>query len=537
MRIYERILGYNAWKLEESVQAAKDYLVKRYALSKKIKASEVPDDVKNEIVRDPKFEEIKELMTSKGFPNYTQLFTKFAFDENAPIDALVEIVSLLKQYKGNLSIDLSMPVLDFGKIVPTEEDNRKGYEVIWNELRSIPKKIKLRKLYKVIKDVPQLKKEFEKASDNEISKLKDISYSLDNLPDKSEYSQELGKEVVVNAWRNFVSKIYMYRDTKNFPQYADSKVAFEDMIKHAQARIDSWDESIDEVIKKIANLKKQAKILYSKGGVYVISARTPEAVLDIAGDANWCIRTAGQFWNYAENRNGENRVQLIVLDKNKSSIDPLSTIGITINNKNLQTVAAHDKNDLNIIKMGSNLPQFLSALGFSKDLIDTTVEKVNIEFTIKAILENIFRKIDTKYKIKTKREKIEFIISNLLSSSKSFRSGNMTKSEFDEIFTAIIGIMESDQSISMDNFKEFFIDNGIVSLEQLSIFEMVFLRYFTKSEIEEIKKSSLQSLENLEWIINNQGTRILKGLEQDELKNIENILKNKEEVLQTISKL
>jgi len=329
----------------------------------------------------------------------------------------------------------------------------------------------------------------------------------------------------------------MYRDTKNFPQYADSKVAFEDMIKHAQARIDSWDESIDEVIKKIANLKKQAKILYSKGGVYVISARTPEAVLDIAGDANWCIRTAGQFWNYAENRNGENRVQLIVLDKNKSSIDPLSTIGITINNKNLQTVAAHDKNDLNIIKMGSNLPQFLSALGFSKDLIDTTVEKVNIEFTIKAILENIFRKIDTKYKIKTKREKIEFIISNLLSSSKSFRSGNMTKSEFDEIFTAIIGIMESDQSISMDNFKEFFIDNGIVSLEQLSIFEMVFLRYFTKSEIEEIKKSSLQSLENLEWIINNQGTRILKGLEQDELKNIENILKNKEEVLQTISKL
>jgi len=175
MRIYERILGYNAWKLEESVQAAKDYLVKRYALSKKIKASEVPDDVKNEIVRDPKFEEIKELMTSKGFPNYTQLFTKFAFDENAPIDALVEIVSLLKQYKGNLSIDLSMPVLDFGKIVPTEEDNRKGYEVLWDELRSIPKKIKLRKLYKVIKDVPQLKKEFEKASDNEISKLKDIS--------------------------------------------------------------------------------------------------------------------------------------------------------------------------------------------------------------------------------------------------------------------------------------------------------------------------------------------------------------------------
>ena len=260
-------------------------------------------------------------------------------------------------------------------------------------------------------------------------------------------------------------------------------------------------------------------------------------MLDIAGDANWCIRTAGQFWNYAENRDGENRVQLIILDKNKSSIDPLSTIGITINNKNLQTVAAHDKNDLNIIKMGSNLPQFLSALGFSKDLIDTTVEKVNIEFTIKAILENIFRKIDTKYKIKTKREKIEFIISNLLSSSKSFRSGNMTKSEFDEIFTAIIGIMESDQSISMDNFKEFFIDSGIVSLEQLSIFEMVFLRYFTKSEIEEIKKSSLQSFENLEWIINNQGTRTLKGLEQDELKNIENILKNKEEVLQTISKL
>lgn len=534
MRIYERILEYNSWKLEESVQAAKDYLIKRYALSKKIKASEIPDDIKNEIVRDPKFEEIKELMTSKGFPNYTQLFTQFAFDQNAPSDALVEIVGLLKQYKGNLSIDLSMPVLDFGKIIPTKEDNfRKGYEVLWDELRAIPKKIKLRKLYKVIKDVPQLKKEFEKASDEEISKLEDISFALDNLPDKSEYSQELGKEIVVNAWRNFVSKIYMYRDTVNFPQYADSKLAFEDMIKHAQARIDSWNESIDEIIKKIANLKKQAKILYSKGGVYVISARTPEAVLDIAGDANWCIRTAGQFWNYAENRGDENRVQLIILDKNKSSIDPLSTIGVTINNKNLRIVAAHDKNDTNIMRLGSDLPKFLSALDFSKDLIDTTVEKVDVEFTIKGILERIFRKIDTEYNKKSKAEKIEFIISTLLNSSKSFRSGTMEKSEFDEIVTAIVEIMESDQSISMNDFKKFYTTSGIVSLEQLLIFEMVFLRHFTKSEIGEVEKSSLASFEDLEYLYSGK----ISGLGPDQLKKIGDILKNKEEVLQTVSKL
>ena len=55
--------------LMENIQAAKDYLIKKYAEKKKVKPSELSDEEKKEVLMDRKFIEIKNmvLVSSTGF--------------------------------------------------------------------------------------------------------------------------------------------------------------------------------------------------------------------------------------------------------------------------------------------------------------------------------------------------------------------------------------------------------------------------------------------------------------------------------------
>ena len=92
--------------LMESVQAAKDYLLKRYALNKKIKTSEIDDETRKKILDDPKFKEVRDL-TAKS-PGYTPLFVMFRFEQKAHMEELEEIFDNLIKYKQNLGQDLSM---------------------------------------------------------------------------------------------------------------------------------------------------------------------------------------------------------------------------------------------------------------------------------------------------------------------------------------------------------------------------------------------------------------------------------------------
>jgi hypothetical protein len=150
--------------LMENIQAAKDYLLKRYALEKKIKTSEIDEETRKKILDDPKFKEIRDL-TAK-FPGYTPMFVKFRFDQKAHMDELKEIFDNLMKYKQTLGQDLSMNINDYAKVEPTEEDIRPGYEVLGDDLRNIERKRKLRKFYSEL--TGKMRKVFAKATDKQI---------------------------------------------------------------------------------------------------------------------------------------------------------------------------------------------------------------------------------------------------------------------------------------------------------------------------------------------------------------------------------
>ena len=81
----------------ESVEAARSFLLKRYAVDKNIKTSEIDEETKKRIINDPKFLEIKDLTANAT--GYTPLFTKFRFDQGATMEDLRNILGKLEKYR------------------------------------------------------------------------------------------------------------------------------------------------------------------------------------------------------------------------------------------------------------------------------------------------------------------------------------------------------------------------------------------------------------------------------------------------------
>ena len=308
--------------LMESVQVAKDYLLKRYALEKRIKTSEIDEETNKKILNDPKFKEVKDL-TEKS-PGYTPMFVKFRFDQKAHMDELKEIFDNLIKYKQTLKQDLSMNINDYVKVEPTEDDIRPGYEVLGDDLRNIERKRKLRKLYAEL--TPRMKKAFTKATDKQIEELTEITNQLELIKNKKVLKSPREQMEEVSAFEAFCWTLKKYEDTRTYPEYRDEKVAFADIIKDSLGFVEGWNQDESGLLKKLKDLGPMAGILYAKNGYIVESARTPEAQRAICADTNWCIRTDSTFWSY-----GGGRVQINIYNGNVPVTDVHSLIGITVN--------------------------------------------------------------------------------------------------------------------------------------------------------------------------------------------------------------
>ena len=461
--------------LQESVQAAKDYLLKRYATKHEIRASEIKDDIKKKILGDPNFIKLRD-MTQKS-PAYAPLFVKFFFDQKATMENLEEIWENLEKYKQNLGKDLSMPVIEYGKIEPTEEDHRPGWEILGDELRNIPRKIKLRKLYSEL--TAKMRKEFAKATDTQIDKLTEISNQLDKLPNKD------GR----NAWDNFTQNMKKYEDIRTYPEYKDTKAAFSDMIKDADLFIETWVESDDEIIKKLKSLGAQVGFLYNKDKYVVISTRTSEALRAVAGDTTFCIKNDSTFWSY-----GGGRVQLVVLNRNLPTSDLLSLCGITVNkDQTVYTDANRTNSRLPVPGTPRTLTNTLEAIGLPKSAIDKIVKEFPQEADIKIATEQFFRN-------KKNLTPVE-IMKSLLVINKGVLAGTFSRDEWEKISGVVALIMKDSEGLKNSDFIKWFKEYGILSDSGFNIFSDIIGDKYTKEDIKEIYEVTLDSFENISAII------------------------------------
>ena len=463
--------------LMENVQAAKDYLLKRYALEKKIKTSEIDEETKKKILADPKFKEVKDL--TEKFPGYTPMFVKFRYEQKAHMEELKEIFDNLMKYKQNLKQDLTMDINDYAKIEPTEDDIRPGYEVLGDDLRNIERKRKLRKFYSEL--TGKMRKVFAKATDKQIDDLTEISNQLEQLKDKD------GK----NAWKEFTKGLKKYEDTRTYPEYRDEKVAFADVIKDALEFVEGWNQDESGLLKKLNGLGPMAGILYAKNGYIVESARTPEAQRAICADTNWCIRTDSTFWSY-----GQGRVQINIINSNVPVTDIHSLIGITVNTDgSIHTDATRPNNRLRD-KNGNSfrtLKDALEGLDYPKDLIDTVMAKLKTETDIKIALERYYKDGASL--------KVRDIIESLLVSNRGFLSGAMPKEDWERISGLVSQIIFEVKDLKKSDFMKEFKENGIYGDAAMNVFEQLIGDDYTKADIEDILSATEKGIEDMKYLL------------------------------------
>lgn len=477
--------------LLESIQDAKNYLLKRYATAKNIKTTEIPEDIKMKILGDPDFALIRKMVEEKNFPGYAPLFVKFFYDQKATIQELQEIADLLSTYKTNIAKDLDMPVLDYGKITSTAEDVRPGFEVLADELRSIPRKVKLRKLYNRL--IPEMKAQFNKASEEEIRKLEEISNQLDQLPDLTDKDQS-GKTVTRNAWEEFTGNARKYSDYRTYPRFKDHRLAFLEMISDAEDKIDKWNIGEDDLIKDLMALDLEVGIMYNKKGYIVISARTNKAVKAVAGDTNWCIRDEYTFWRYAASKPGEERVQLVIANKNISSVDPLSLVGITAYGDGKIYSSADRPNSLIHSRLGARtVKELLDKIGYPDDLKERVTRNLRTEADIKFSIEQ-FLKEGSKLTATS-------LIESLIKARRGILKGIMTEEQWENISGVVSSILAQSLNLKPSEFIKVYKESGILTRANLNVFDYVIGDSYTSKDIKDIVEKSKEQMEQVKELM------------------------------------
>jgi hypothetical protein len=497
--------------LLESVQVAKDYLLKRYALEKKIKTSEIDEETRKKILNDPKFKEVKDL-TEKS-PGYTPMFVKFRFEQKAHMDELKEIFDNLMKYKQSLKQDLTMDINDYAKVEPTEDDIRPGYEVLGDDLRNIERKRKLRKFYSEL--TGKMRKVFAKATDKQIDDLTEISNQLEQLKDKD------GQ----NAWKEFTKGLKKYENTRTYPEYRDERVAFADIIKDSLAFVEAWNRDESELLKNLKALGPMSGLLYAKNGYIVQSARTPEAQRAICADTGWCIQKDITFWSPLYTTG---RVQINIYNGNVPVTDIHSLVGITVNpNGSIHTDATRPNNRIRD-KNGNTyktLKDALEGLDYPKDLIDTVMSKFKMECDIKLALERYYKE-GTGLTVRN-------VIESLIATSKGFLAGVMPQEDWENISGLVAQIIAEDKGLNKSDFMKEYKQFGIISDASLNVFNRLIGDDCTKGDIEDILKATEKVIEDIKYVLDlyGNGDLVLKAADSE---NMRNLIKEKQNIIKKI---
>lgn len=249
-----------------------------------------------------------------------------------------------------------------------------------------------------------------------------------------------------------------------------------------------------------------------------MSARTPEANRKVCSDTGWCIKTDSTFWSYSGGR-----IQLNILDGNKPVSDSKSLVGITINPDGTVNTS-HDRANQRV--SGSKYTEILKKY-YPDELVTAVKEKFDKEVLIKLALEKYYRDssgLDTKK-----------IIESLITLSKGFLEDTVSPEDWEQISGVVSEIIFIEKKLSKNDFMAIFRAHGIFSLATWKVFDSIIGKDYSKDDIEKIGESVKRNMKNMEDLmeLKNQGVLDLK---QKDAINMEEIIKNKKDVMAEITK-
>ena len=416
------------------------------------------------------------------------------------MEDLRSILSYLEKYKQNLKQYLSMPLLDYEKVVPDAEDGRPGWERLEDDLRAIEVKSKLKKLYNEFP--PSVKKVFSKATDDQIEELARASATLEKIEKKKEvYNPNTDKVETVSAWRAFCFGIGKYADTITYPRYKDAKVAIDDMIKEINDHTKRWDREEEEttggesrIVKDIKALGAQVGVFYAKDGYIAISVRSPKASNEFCNNivnTTMCIKDEYRFWSY-----GEGKIQFMFVNENLPDSSKYYMNGLTVD-KNEKITAMFDRHNVSLVLPNGTRPstllQYLEGMKYPEPLIRSVMKNFQEEVRIKLALENFF-KSETNMKDSQ-------IIGSLISQSRSAITGYISEKDWKEISAIVSEVIFKYRDMKKSQFLKIFRESGILSEASLRVFDALVGDEYTNDDIKTIMEVTKEVIEDIRYLL------------------------------------
>lgn len=347
--------------LDENLQAAKSYMVKKFATRVQKQPADLTPEEQAKALKDREYIAIQTMLGQK-YLGFIFPFVRFRFEQNISIADLQLLLNELVKYRQVLNT-LPYPIEKYAEGNPDPNSTAlTGFEALMDKFRTF----EFNKVGKWIVDsLPKaLRDQARSLNPEEMNKLIRLGW---DIADKGE---EIKKRVI--------SKVSRYTNLQDFIKYATD--------------ISTADEGSAKLVSQAESLAPEIVVMYDDNNYVVFSVRTEAAQKKIFRMANWCLNTGS--WNTYVSQG----VQLNILNFNLPPSDPMYITGTTVLSGDSSVKASHDANDRNIKK--SEEPRaHLLANGYPEDLVNTIMEILPTELTVKLILAKVISKTDPKSKI------------------------------------------------------------------------------------------------------------------------------------------
>ena len=324
---------------------------------KKIREIKFSEDEQRQLERNPKFQEIRQLLGDKL--GWAQIFTYLYFVEHMPITEEDGSGGLKQIYKDMIDYQdllgkLRRPITNY--IDPNIDNNR---EQLIDDLDDIKLHRKLKKFMDEF--TRDLKNDWKVTPKFFKQKLVGIAASFDELG-KDEDTGKIDPEEQKTIQKRFYSKFWRYKTVRELV------AAAEDFLKsEANAQVSKFYKAIEKCNKKYGDYG--VKIMYDEGGLLIMEIKSFSACKELFANTSWCIAQYLNQWNNYVGSDSCFNKQYAILNFNLSPSDNESIIGITIEPKQ-KVRACHLKNDANAMSSFKKIfNKFEETLNLTKDFI------------------------------------------------------------------------------------------------------------------------------------------------------------------------
>jgi len=273
---------------------ASDSKRKKMRLDPAEKITFTPEEEK-EIVNNPEYVEVRDYFLNKvKKPGLVYPFTYFRVVEKLPFSGGGTTVEGLNRKLDEVGPMLSTFPLPLGtpdgyvkaKISNPDADHRPAYEMLDDDIDVILSQKKIKEF--VDNFVGPIRQEYskslkEKNTDRERADLLDRLYhavsDVKNLPpifnEKTKKDETAEEQLIKHASK--------YKDTRTYPAFRDTYVAFKDFVRDCEDKVSGWGSDINDFVEELRSISPSIKILYydPKSKVVVTSARSGEGMRSV----------------------------------------------------------------------------------------------------------------------------------------------------------------------------------------------------------------------------------------------------------------